>query len=128
LRKFIAFILLLCVSYQCVVKLGIVAWYEWNKNYVATQLCENRDKPQMKCCGKCYLHKQLNKVDDNADKNSKNNNASKWEKAEVDAFLLPQTLSFTFHEIPQKEIIHTYYIYPSGYDPLSSIFHPPPVC
>lgn len=125
MKRFIAFILLLCVSYQCVVKLGIVAWYEWNKKYVASVLCENKDKPQMKCCGKCYLHKQLNKVDDGTDKTGKNNNTAKWEKTEVDAFLLPEQLSFAFHEVPQKETVNPYYIYPEGYDPLNTIFHPP---
>jgi hypothetical protein len=31
-----------------------------NQNYIAKNLCENRDKPQMNCCGKCQLKKRLN--------------------------------------------------------------------
>jgi hypothetical protein len=36
--------------------------YYANYEYIATVLCENRDKPAMACNGKCYLEKQLVKV------------------------------------------------------------------
>lgn len=36
--------------------------YYANYDYVATVLCENRDKPAMACNGKCYLQKQIAKV------------------------------------------------------------------
>ena len=31
-----------------------------NQNYIAKTLCENRDKPQMHCSGKCQLQKKIN--------------------------------------------------------------------
>lgn len=34
--------------------------YVIHYHYIATQLCENRDKPELLCNGKCYLKKQLN--------------------------------------------------------------------
>ena len=39
----------------------IVAAYYANKDYIAKNLCENRDKPQMHCEGKCCLKKKLAK-------------------------------------------------------------------
>ncbi len=51
----------------------LVAWlrpvmpfieYEINKKYIAEVLCENKDKPKMKCNGKCHLKKQLKKAND----------------------------------------------------------------
>lgn len=33
--------------------------YYSNKEYIASVLCENRDKPALACNGKCYLEKQL---------------------------------------------------------------------
>ncbi len=33
--------------------------YAVNKSYIVQYLCENRDKPRLKCDGKCYLAKQL---------------------------------------------------------------------
>lgn len=37
----------------------LVLNYQWNKDYIARVLCVNRDKPEMKCEGKCYLCKKL---------------------------------------------------------------------
>ncbi|MBX0332736.1 hypothetical protein K3G39_05755 [Pontibacter sp. HSC-14F20] len=43
---------------------GIVfSSYFANKAYIAAVLCENKDKPQLECEGKCYLKKQLQKAD-----------------------------------------------------------------
>lgn len=42
----------------------IIEYYA-NYDYIATVLCENRDKPYLECNGKCYLQKQLNKVNTN---------------------------------------------------------------
>ena len=36
--------------------------YNVNKEYIASVLCENRDKPQLDCQGKCYLKKQIQKT------------------------------------------------------------------
>lgn len=38
-----------------------------NQNYIAKNLCENRDKPQLHCNGKCQLCKKLTQ-EDNKDK------------------------------------------------------------
>lgn len=36
--------------------------YYTNYDYIANELCENRDKPYLECNGKCYLEKQLKKA------------------------------------------------------------------
>ncbi|WP_298287045.1 hypothetical protein [uncultured Lutibacter sp.] len=40
----------------------IIEYYA-NYEYIATVLCENKDKPYLECNGKCYLEKQLKEVD-----------------------------------------------------------------
>jgi hypothetical protein len=35
--------------------------YYANYDYIASVLCENRDRPYLECNGKCYLEKQLKK-------------------------------------------------------------------
>lgn len=37
--------------------------YEINKEYIANNLCENRNKPEMHCNGKCHLRKQIDLLD-----------------------------------------------------------------
>ena len=36
--------------------------YFVNYHYISTVLCVNKDKPKLKCCGKCYLKKELAKA------------------------------------------------------------------
>ena len=39
----------------------IIEYYA-NYDYIANELCENKDRPYLECNGKCYLEKQLNKT------------------------------------------------------------------
>lgn len=43
------------------------AEYEWNKDYIAENLCINKDRPELNCNGFCYLKTQLEKVDKSMD-------------------------------------------------------------
>lgn len=100
----------------------VVAQFYANQDYIVKNLCENRARPEKKCCGKCYLGKQLNKADNN--KGSRNT-ASKLVLDEVTSFVLPQLISLSFEPayaikpvLLSKE--STILNRPAG-----SIFHPP---
>jgi len=125
-KKFIAIAMLFAISYQYMIKLGIIAYYELNKSYIAQNLCENRDKPQIKCCGKCYLRKQLKKAED--ENTGSKQLPTKIDKVEVAAFFPLAPIHISVQGFSLKVIFHDRYQQPSGSDPLSSIFHPPPVC
>ncbi len=62
-RRFIGLLLLGALLLQHGLKLGVVAWWTLNQDRIARMLCENRDKPQLKCCGRCVLTKKLRKTD-----------------------------------------------------------------
>ena len=89
MTKVTTVILMMCLSCQLVLKLSIITWFEINQEYIAATLCENKDKPELVCCGKCVLTKELKKADDREEKN-KNNTQTKAEKTSVVAFVLPQ--------------------------------------
>lgn len=42
--------------------LPIVIYYI-NYDYIVSELCENKDKPEMGCHGKCYLEKLTEKIE-----------------------------------------------------------------
>lgn len=123
----VAIMILLSLLLQSVVQLGIIGYYELNKAYIAKNLCENRDKPKMKCCGKCYLRKQLKKVEDN-DHTSKNPSV-KIEKNEVVPYIIPATVALKAAPAfsgpasiknPARQHLHGLLI-------PASVFHPPSV-
>lgn len=118
-------VVIVCLSIfsQCVMKLGIVAWYEANKNYITENFCINKDKPELNCCGKCHLRKELKKVDDNG--NSKKQN-EKTEKSETVAFIIPESLQDSrLAALPDLSIQHPagQHLFDSGI-PIA-VFRPP---
>lgn len=122
-RKFAAILLFLCISYQFVAKLGVIVWYQANIDYVAQELCENKDKPQMQCNGKCYLKKQLAKVDQQ--QQDEQQAPAKKIKSELPEFLATVTeINLTYHT---DLSIVSYAIYKSHYkfEIVADIFHPP---
>lgn len=46
-----------------------VVEYVVNYDYIVNVLCENKDKPEMHCDGKCYLAKLLAEESEQSDKN-----------------------------------------------------------
>jgi hypothetical protein len=64
LNRIVAYVLitaLVCSTFQRYV---IYAGYELNNKYIASKLCENRDKPWMHCNGKCYFMKKLKQAEE----------------------------------------------------------------
>lgn len=58
------YLLLPALVFQCLASLGVLAWFQVNRTYIANVLCENRDKPAMHCNGQCILMKKLKKLDE----------------------------------------------------------------
>ena len=44
--------------------------YVLDYDYIATILCINKEEPELKCNGKCYLKDQLSKVDNGGEKDN----------------------------------------------------------
>lgn len=101
--------------------------YFANYNYIVTELCENKDKPEMECNGKCYLAKQLAKEAADDDQNPLNNKTS---KTEIPQIIISENISeFQFAPIPLENSSNGF-----GYKPnliaslfISKILQPPRV-
>jgi len=107
--------------------LGIVIWYQINKEYVARNLCENKYQPQKNCCGKCYLNKQLKKTENNSSGNSLI--PEKWNMGEVVAYTLPNLLGIpiTYYKFSGSILYASYNSFITEGIHIS-VFHPPSVC
>ena len=68
MRNALVYLLLVATLLPTFSQWGIIAHYQINKEYIARVLCENRDKPQLHCDGKCYLAKRLRASQDRQDK------------------------------------------------------------
>lgn len=63
--------------------------YALNYDFIVEQFCENKNRPQMHCDGKCYLAKQLAKESDHNDNNPLRQNTSKIEIGQLVFFQFP---------------------------------------
>jgi hypothetical protein len=88
IRRLIAFTLLLALLSSILSKLFVYAEFKSNQAYIAATLCENRDRPELNCQGKCYLMKKLKE----ADKEKKQENQAQ-KKASVDLFFVNEPVA-----------------------------------
>lgn len=63
LKKIIAVIFLIAFATQIFSKVVIIVNFYLNQKYIAENLCVNKAKPAMRCCGRCQLSKKLNQED-----------------------------------------------------------------
>jgi hypothetical protein len=97
----------------------IYAGFKVNQRYIATVLCENRDKPVLKCEGKCVLSKKIKQAEE-----KENSREGKLVKSRfLDAFTHEQIVC----NFPLR-LIDVYYSL-AGHSDLPSysadLFHPP---
>lgn len=103
-------------------RIGVYLSYELNKDYIATTLCVNQEKPELMCAGKCYLKSQLEKIDQTTQEQS-----NVKSQLVFSVYILDQVepLSFhrIFHSFSQRTIFRSIHWFSSQY--CSSLFHPP---
>ncbi|MFL0162593.1 hypothetical protein [Aquirufa salirivi] len=68
MKRIIAILLLIAIQLPLMSQWASVAYYQVNRNYIAKNLCENRDKPKLNCNGQCYLAKKLKAAEDKEQK------------------------------------------------------------
>lgn len=64
MKQFASISFILLLTWQLFFSAGFTIYWKINQTFIAKTLCENRDKPQMHCNGKCYLYKQLKKAEE----------------------------------------------------------------
>lgn len=109
---------------------GWEVWYKLDQNRIAREKCENKARPKLKCNGKCYLAKQLKKLEAEQKKNDSTGKSNPYSSKTETQFALwhvPSVVTEFLATNQQRKTNHYY----SGriLNPLeSSIFHPPCVC
>ena len=95
--------------------------YNYNKEYIASVICENRNKPELACNGKCYLNKKIeqSKNHDSHDHSLPQIDLSKYPVAPVSV----PTDELVADEFVQKSSFFTVFSHPQKY--ISSVLKPP---
>lgn len=97
--------------------------YLINYNYIATELCENKNQPQLDCKGKCHLKKELGKATEN---DSSSSSEKKNFPTGIDLLYIENIKAFNFNLAIQSIVKND--IMPSNlysHFNIVLIFHPP---
>lgn len=121
LRSSTVFLLILSLLSANLSRYFVYVGFQFNRNYIAANLCENRDKPVMQCNGKCYLSKQLKQEaqkEKNQERDAKKSNFHEANLTERMSLTVKSTLIATTEatELPFTLPRHS-----------TLIFHPPKV-
>ena len=120
MKLFAVISLIMLMLVQPLSKMLIVAEYQVNKNYIATVLCINKNKPELRCEGKCHLTKELGKASQSENKVPELLHI----KAELPFIIQPFLVNF-FPDAEARATAFTPYHFAAVTALLYSIFHPP---
>jgi hypothetical protein len=120
-KKSIALILLLIFTLQTFYASGFTIWFYANRAAIAKEHCINKNRPELKCDGKCFLNKKMREAGQHQD-----------EEAPLHVKQLLESSPFTLFgnnhqlEAPPSCITHeSVYIIRYNYNHSSSLFRPP---
>ncbi|MFT7102484.1 MAG: hypothetical protein ACJAYA_001052 [Bacteroidia bacterium] len=123
MKSFGIFLLIIGLLVQVMSASLILFNYEMNTAYIIDNFCENTDKPEMKCNGKCHLTKQIQ-----ADSDQKSETPAA--ESEIMTFVLTMVetsaFEFKFFELGFAQA-NSLYLEGNYSNHVQSIFHPPQV-
>lgn len=119
LKKLVSVFILLGLFVNCISFLAIKAGYDFNKAYIASVLCNNRNKPNLHCEGKCFLDQKLKDLE------KKNKQQQENLKRSIETFECSK-LAIPLPQInPYQHLTNYFYLLKHQAGIASSIFHPP---
>ena len=110
MKKLIALTLLLVLFLSAVRPYFPYLDYAINKEYIAKVLCENIEKPKLKCNGKCHLKKELKKVME-ADESDQETRLKASDQDHFYLYCWTDLTSLSFKTINNSEILIEAYQY-----------------
>lgn len=120
MKRILTGILLIMMVLQVFYQFTIMGSFYANQAVIAATLCENTDKPQLKCEGKCFLKKQLKK----ADKQEKQQQASNA-KFEVQLFTTIEEVGLFEPSFQVLPVTTGFKNNSYRFQQIASFFHPP---
>lgn len=114
--------LILLLSLQCFYKLGVITYFQFNRDYIAEVLCINRDKPITLCQGQCFLDARLDLTPD--DTTGDDTVPVNKDRIELPTFLITTyTCAFLKQSSPDPANSRYFFHTSPGY--CGTPFHPP---
>jgi hypothetical protein len=112
--------LLLGLLMQSFSKEIIMVGFKLNQAFIASELCENKARPELNCNGQCQLKKQLTKEEKQED----NGNSM---KSKYEVYFEDVAAGINYKAYCASTPLITVYTPEIPVPPISTIFHPPSI-
>ncbi len=120
MKRVFAYFFFVLLTVQTFNQVIIVGKFLYNQDYIAANFCENIEKPELECNGKCHLKKELTE-------DTKKNHEDKIIISENAFFFATQNIEIILDEpfffLEKENFAHYLEKDVSSYN--ASIFHPP---
>lgn len=125
LKKTLAILLSFVLLLPILVKLDILIDFKLNQDFIAKVLCINKEVPETTCNGKCYLSKQIKKVDNQQGQQAPNN---KNEKPEILYYFVDSFYNKLQKPVDYSIVNNNFFLTEiHASNVVSNIFHPPKI-
>lgn len=122
MKKVISIGLIILMSVQSFYKLGVITYFQLNRDYIAEVLCINKEKPITMCYGQCFLDKNLDLANDAPQSTVPVGK----EKIDIPVFITSENI-YSFQLSSPAAELNTRYFFSSISVALAPPFHPPAV-
>ena len=125
--RILSYLLIAQFLFAIGMKVFLVLDWKINQDLITEKYCENKDKPMMHCNGKCYLAKQLEKLEqqENEERSEHPNPQQLIEKVELISFYSDDMLSFSLSEVMSESLKGERLIHMISQPHLSRVNAPP---
>lgn len=123
LKKAFSILMLIAILLPSLTKIGILIDFKINQDFIAAIFCINKEEPIVMCNGKCYLVEQLNKAEEQEEKQIP---IHQEEQAEIIYYYSNVSLERSDHTSTYLYKLNPAYendFYPNAF--VASIFRPP---
>jgi len=118
-RNLVAALLLIGILANSFSYLIVSTSYHFNKTYISSVLCTNKNKPELHCEGKCFLDIKLKELE------QKNKQEQEHLKRVIET-VAPEKISLVFNTFETEvETTIPHYLQQKPVNTASFIFHPP---
>ena len=125
MKKIVAIVCALLIAWPVAIKVYVIATWQLNRDYIAQNLCENRNDAASTCEGHCQLVKQLGETEQ---ENKPFLPFAGLEKLNLSVFYITDANKTFFQNQFCKSPLHSEGQAPRVEDGISlSVFHPPEV-
>ncbi|MFN3916539.1 MAG: hypothetical protein ACK4K0_02250 [Flavobacteriales bacterium] len=122
MRALVSILLVIALSFPFGMKTALVLNYLTNTNYYSTELCENKNTPELNCNGKCHLSKEIRAIERSAEDVP---GLPELVKVEISPFITSAWNFNLSNQTYSEQQRYNAYLFVASTSYIKGIFHPP---